>query len=125
MISLGRALLFLICLNIACWIVCNTVPIIGVPAPVGININEEYNKLQEMASSVVATNPAGLIAIAFGYIWFGLTLLWQLFSWSLAGFPMLLAALGVPTVISIPLTLVWGLITVLGIIEYVGGRELT
>ena len=121
MIKMGKALLFILCLNIASWMI--------VQGGVTRSGMEPFENMEEKAEELNATvrklqNPsAGDIFI--GYLVMGWNRLLDVLGWLLFGFPKLLSSFKAPTLLYAPLILIWVVIIVLFFIEFVSGRDTT
>jgi uncharacterized membrane protein YccF (DUF307 family) len=122
MITFSKVLIFVLCLNLACWMVSQmgVMPSVGL-TPFG-NVAEKTEQIQQSVSEIPTKNPENLVTLVTGYVWFALQFFWQLISWIVFGFPMFLANLGVPLLISVPLAMLWFTIFGLFLVEFLGGR---
>ena len=122
MVKITRGVMFILCLNLSCWILfeCSLAPSGGLqPA----KVTEQMASLNSTISEVQNMNPENLVTLVTGYVWLGFTFLFRLVSWTVFGFPLLLSNLGLPTVITVPLGMIW--LTLFGIFlaEFWSGRS--
>lgn len=120
MISLKRMLLFMLCLNLGCWMVATLFPGSALFKPV---IPVSYEDMAGQVQSLAATDPTGMVTLLVGYVWPALVMIVNVLGWALFGFPTLLINLGVPSVISYPILTVWGVCFFYGLIEFMAGRH--
>ena len=122
MIKLTHAVLFVLCLNLASWMVVNGgfAPNPGfLPA---MNFTEKLSDLQNTASNMTSLNFGNLVTLVTGYISIGYTILIQVVWYLIVGFPSLLQSFGAPTLIWVPLGVLWFTIFILFIVEMLSGR---
>ena len=120
MINMGKALLFILCLNIASWMIVQ-----GGLARSGIeplNVTEKAREMNETLRPLQNPSPGDIF---IGYLVMGWNTFFNVLGWLIFGFPMLLASFNVPTLIYAPLIIIWTVIIVLFFIEFVSGRSTT
>jgi uncharacterized membrane protein YccF (DUF307 family) len=122
MIVFAKALIFVLCLNLACWMIAQSgvMPAVGL-TPFG-NVANKTEEIEQSVSQVPAKNPENLVTLVTGYVWFGLQFLWQLISWIVFGFPLFLSNLGLPTLVTVPLGALWFTLFGLFLVEFLAGR---
>jgi uncharacterized membrane protein YccF (DUF307 family) len=122
MISFAKAIIFVLCLNLACWMVAQSgvMPAVGL-TPFG-NVAEKTEQIQQAVEQIPQKSPENLVTLVTGYVWFALQFLWQLVSWIVFGFPMFLSSLGLPTLVTAPLGALWFTLFGLFLVEFLAGR---
>jgi hypothetical protein len=121
MISFAKAAIFLLCLNLACWMIVQS----GVLPAVGLSPLESAAKTEEIQKTVEQVpqkSPENLVTLVTGYVWFALQFMWQLISWIVFGFPMFLSNLGLPSLVTYPLGALWFILFGLFLVEFLAGR---
>jgi hypothetical protein len=121
MISFAKAVIFMLCLNLACWMVNQS----GVMPSTGLSPLGNATKTEEIQKSVEQIpqkSPENLVTLVTGYVWFALQFMWQLISWIVFGFPMFLGSLGLPQLVTVPLGALWFTLFGLFLVEFLGGR---
>jgi len=120
--TLTYAIIFILCMNMATWMLSN----IDVPWGVGFNTSitpeeviERYN-LNQTASGW--TGEEG--EVFFGYIYTGIRLLMNSVITIFVGFPYMLQSMGAPYWIWAPLYAIWCFLGILWFIELITGREI-
>jgi hypothetical protein len=123
MISFSKAMVFVLCLNLACWIVAqsNVVPAVGLQ-PFG-NLEQQVGNVTQSIEQVPTKSPENMVTLVTGYVWFGLTFLWNLVSWLVFGFPLMLTNFGLPSIITVPLGALWFILFGLFLVEFLSGRS--
>jgi hypothetical protein len=121
MISFAKAVIFVLCLNLACWMInqSGVMPSTGL-SPLGNATQTE--EIQKSVEQVPQKSPENLVTLVTGYVWFALQFMWQLISWIVFGFPMFLGSLGLPQLITVPLGALWFTLFGLFLVEFLGGR---
>ena len=116
-----KALMFVLCVNLATWIVAE-MEIPGVNyIPVG---SLPVSDLEETATRFRHTTHMTLAGSSFtGYIIPAVMLIWDVINWVFAPFPAFLSALGVPSVITIPLQVLWYTVIAIGVAEFLRGYK--
>lgn len=120
MISLKRMILFMLCVNLGCWMVATLFPNYALFKPF-IPVSYEY--MVGQVQSLAATDPTGMVTLLVGYVWPALVMLVNILGWGLFGFPALLMSLGAPAVISYPILTIWGVCFFYGLLEFMAGRH--
>jgi uncharacterized membrane protein YccF (DUF307 family) len=122
MIVFSKAIIFVLCLNLACWMVAQSgvMPAVGL-TPFG-NSTNKVEEIEKTVSEVPLKNPENLVTLVTGYVWFALQFLWQLASWIVFGFPLFLSSLGLPSLVTVPLGALWFTLFGLFLVEFLGGR---
>jgi len=119
-----KATLFLVCLNLATWMVVQ-MDVAGVNYIASSNPQSYASTMESTIEAFRTSNPNALVSNMFGYIIPAFTLIWNLIGWTFATFPTFLSALGVPTVITVPLQVLWYIVIGVGIAEFFRGFKTT
>ena len=117
-----KAMLFMVCLNLATWIVVQT-GVAGVNYIQTGNIQLYATTAEQAINGTLTANPNSLVSNMFGYIIPSLMLIWNLIGWAFATFPTFLNALGVPHTITVPLQILWYLVIGIGVAEFLRGYK--
>lgn len=120
MIKIGKALLFILCLNIASWMVVE-----GGFSRSGVrplSVTEKAEEVNKTIPKDLKADPGGIFV---GFVQMGFFLLWNGLGWLMFGFPKLLSAYKVPFIIYGPLVLIWTVIMMMFFIEFISGRDIT
>lgn len=122
MIKLAHAVLFVLCLNLASWMVVNGgfAPNPGfLPA---MNFTQKLQDLQNLAANKTKPTFSNYAGLVFGYVSLGFNVLIQVVWYLIVGFPSLLQSFGAPTLIWVPLGVLWFTIFILFVVEMLSGR---
>ena len=123
MIKITTAVIFIICLNLASWMVVNGDLISNPGFTSTLNVTAKTQELNSTLPSTESLNPANQITLIVGYIWTGFGIFLNLVSWVAFGFPMLMTTFGVPTLVALPLGLLWTFIFGVFLVEFLSGRS--
>lgn len=115
-----KAMIFLVCVNLATWMVVQ-LGVAGINYVSSLNPESYASTAQTVISNTISSNPNSLVSNMFGYIIPAFNLVWNLLGWTFAAFPTLLSALGVPSVITVPLQVLWYIIIGIGVAEFLRG----
>ena len=119
-----KATLFLVCVNLATWMVVQ-MDVAGVNYVTPLNMPKYASAIESKVENTISSNPNSLVSNMFGYIIPAFNLIWGIFGWAFATFPTFLSALGVPTVITVPLQVLWYIVIGVGIAEFFRGFKTT
>jgi len=123
-LNIAKAVLFVICLNLAAWIVVET-NLTGSEGLTPMNPVAGAEEIKQQTMGLVASNPANLVSLMMGYVWPALQLVWRIFSWAFFGLPTLLIMLHAPAVLSYPLTFIWFAVWAIWLAEFVRGMKMS
>lgn len=121
--NLAKAILFMLCINLASWMVVQ-MGVAGTEGLTPLNVTQAYNATKTGVENLVNANPTNLVSLMTGYVWPALQFIWSLFSWAFFGLPQLLFVMGLPEVITYPLTVLWSAVWAIGLAEFIRGMKL-
>jgi len=126
--KLAKAILFVLCLNLASWMVTE-MNVTGSEGLTPFNAPSTAETMQQEVIAQIGANPQNLVSLMTGYVWPALQFIWRLFSGVFFGFPQILDMLervyGLPSIISIPLKVLWAAIWAIAIAEWIRGMRMS
>ena len=120
MIKFGKALIFILCLNVASWIIAEgNLTRAGV---IPINVTQ---KAQEINATIPYSQNPTTTDVLVGFLKMGWNIIVNGLMWIAFGFPRLLMLYNAPLLVYSPLMLIWAVITLMFVIEFLSGRNVT
>jgi hypothetical protein len=87
------------------------------------NLEQQTANVTQSIEKLPTQSPQNMVTLVTGYVWFGLTFLWNLVSWLVFGFPLMLANFGLPSIITVAVGALWFILFGLFMVEFLSGRS--